>query len=164
MPTPRPRSTRRSDPATAALFVRIPTEQARRLDRAAFELRRPKQELVSGLLKRYVDPDSPASLAELAGADPGRDDRRRVTVETLEPGGLTLGHHSFRPREPEVLTPEEAGELLQVDTKVVLELAEHGELPGRFLSGEWRFARAALLGWLAGGDGAASADAKPGER
>jgi excisionase family DNA binding protein len=164
MPTSRPRPTRRTDPATAALFVRIPTEQARRLDRAAFELRRPKQELVSGLLERYVDPDSPASLAELAGGDAGRDDRRRVTIETLEPGGLTLGHHSFRPREPEVLTAEEAGELLQVDAKVVLELAEQGGLPGRFLAGEWRFARAALLGWLAGSDRPTDAETKPSDR
>src|ERR1700728_127963 len=50
---------------TAALFVRIPTEHARRLDRAAFELRVPKQSLVSELVDRYVNPDSPASLVAL---------------------------------------------------------------------------------------------------
>ncbi|HEY3829490.1 MAG TPA: helix-turn-helix domain-containing protein [Solirubrobacteraceae bacterium] len=131
---------------TAALFVRIPTEHARRLDRAAFELRVPKQSLISELVERYVDPDSPASLAELHGSWDGA--RRRVTVETLDQGELTVGHHSFRPGIPEVLTAQEAAELLQVQDEVVLELARAGELPGRELGGEWRFARAALLRWL----------------
>ncbi len=127
----------------AALFVRIPSEQARRLDRAALQLRVPKQSLVSDLLERYVDPDSPESLAAL-------DARRRVTVETLDNPALAVGHHSFRPREPEVLTPEEAAELLQVDVEVVHDLARSGELPGRELGGHWRFSRAGLLQWLAG--------------
>jgi excisionase family DNA binding protein len=143
---------RRGSEPTAALFVRIPTEHARRLDRAAFELKVPKQSLVSELLERYVDPDSPASLAALH--DGGSKGRRRVTVETLDQGGLTLGHHSFRPRAPEVLTPEEAAELLQVQAEVVLELACSGELPGRELGGQWRFARAALLDWLGAGTAA----------
>jgi excisionase family DNA binding protein len=140
---------RKGLPPTAALFVRIPAEHARRLDRAAFELRVPKQSLVSELVERYVDPDSPASLAALHGGDQGR---RRVTVETLDQGELTVGHHSFRPRAPEVLRTEEAAELLQVREDVVLELARAGELPGRELGGEWRFARSAVLEWLAAGD------------
>jgi excisionase family DNA binding protein len=209
---------------TAALFVRIPTEYARRLDRAAFELRVPKQSLVSELVERYVNPDSPASLVALGKgwgkradgtartevheprvaadersgdiadgpsgdvadrpsgdvadrssgdavgrgprgsviADPGGSGRRRVTVETLDPGDLTIGRHSFRPRNLEVLTPEDAAELLQVDPDVVLDLARAGTLPGRELGGEWRFARAALLEWLGAGiaEGTAHADAK----
>ena len=158
---------------TEALFVRIPAEHARRLDRAAFELRRPKQALVSELLERYVDPDDAASLAALAGAPGGggavaratgrasrpraEGGRRRVTVETLEPDPLVVGHHSFRPREPEraiaaaaeVLRSEQAAELLQLTEAVVERLAEEGQLPGRRLAGEWRFSRAALLAWLA---------------
>jgi Helix-turn-helix domain len=31
----------------------------------------------------------------------------------------------------------------------VAELAEQGELPGRKLAGEWRFAREAVVDWLA---------------
>jgi excisionase family DNA binding protein len=31
----------------------------------------------------------------------------------------------------------------------VRQLAESGDLPGRRIGGEWRFARAALLAWLA---------------
>jgi excisionase family DNA binding protein len=159
---------------TAALFVRIPTAHARRLDRAAFELCVSKQSLVSELVDRYVDPDSPASLVALGqgwgkhadgsarGAADGGEGRRRVTVETLDNGELTVGRHSFRAREPEVLTPEDAAELLQVDIDVVLELARAGTLPGRELRGEWRFARAALLEWLGAGiaEGTADVDAK----
>jgi excisionase family DNA binding protein len=143
------RKTPRAPEPTQALFVRIPTQHARRLDRAAFELRRPKQALVSELVERYID-----DVAE-AG-------RRRVTVETLEPDALVVGHHSFRSREPErssahapaVLRSEQAAELLQVDAQIVEKLAEAGELPGRKLAGEWRFSRAALLRWLARDSGA----------
>ncbi|HVR05256.1 MAG TPA: helix-turn-helix domain-containing protein [Solirubrobacteraceae bacterium] len=135
---------------TAALFVRIPAEYARRLDRAAFELQVPKQSLVSELVERYVDPESPASLQALAMRS---EAGRRVTVETLDQGELTVGHHGFRPAAaPEVLTAQDAAELLQVPQDVVLELARAGRLPGRELGGEWRFARAALLVWLAAGD------------
>jgi excisionase family DNA binding protein len=161
---------------TAALFVRIPAEQARRLDRAAFELRRSKQALVSELVERYVDPDSPASLRALGAITPARErarggqaaqaqtglhgeaGRRRVTVETLEPDTPVVGHHSFRPEETqpalapaesEVLNSEQAAELLQLAPSVVEQLAEDGELPGRRLAGNWRFSREALLGALA---------------
>jgi excisionase family DNA binding protein len=39
--------------------------------------------------------------------------------------------------------------LLQVDEKVVIELAEERELPGRKVGEEWRFSREAILAWLA---------------
>jgi excisionase family DNA binding protein len=38
---------------------------------------------------------------------------------------------------------------LQVGDDAVTELAEAGDLPGRKLAGEWRFAREAVLDWLA---------------
>ena len=112
---------------TAALFVRIPTEQAKRLDRAAFESQLPKQKLVSDLLARYLDLDAPDSLTGEAYLRT----RRRVTVETLDSSAMTVGHHSFRPRDAEVLSSEEAAELLQVDLQTVLELSDAGDLPGR---------------------------------
>ncbi len=155
-------------PKTAALFVRIPAEHAQRLDRAAFALRVHKQQLVSELVDRYVDPDSSASLFALAkgwgktaaAGGERRPTRQPITVETPGQRELTLGHHSFRPRDAEVLTPEEAAELLQVDAEVVLELARAHELPGRELRGEWRFARAALLAWLGAGAAVGIADGK----
>jgi excisionase family DNA binding protein len=114
-----------------ALYVRIPHHAADKLDRAAFELKRPKQDLIAGLI---------------TAADP--DTLRRVTVETTDEG-LTIGHASFRAfSPPEVLTVAQLAQWLQVDEKAVAELAENGELPGRRLGGEWRFAREAVLDWL----------------
>ena len=45
---------------------------------------------------------------------------------------LVVGHHSFRPADlPDVLTPAQAAQLLQVEEDAVLALAEEGRLPGR---------------------------------
>ena len=116
-----------------ALYVRIPTAEAEKLDRAAFELKTSKQDLVAGLVSRYGDVDT----------------LRRVTVETTE-DGLSIGHASFRAfPPPDVLTVGELAEWLQVDVATIAELAEAGELPGRRLGDEWRFARDAVLDWLA---------------
>ena len=131
---------------TAGLFVRIPVAEAEKLDRAAFELKTPKQDLVAGLLARYVDPGSRRSLAQLGELG----GRRRVTVETMGDDALVVGQHSFRPAdEPDVMTLAEVAEWLQVDEEAVEELAKKGELPGRRIGDEWRFARQAVLDWLA---------------
>jgi excisionase family DNA binding protein len=139
-----------SDPDTAALFVRLPAAEARKLDRAAHAVGAPKKDLVAGLVARYVDPDTNDGLDALRrlhddapGALP-----RRIVIEPDEPA-LVVGHHSFRPAEvPEVLTPAQAAALLQVEEEDVLALAEEGRLPGRRIGDEWRFARAALVTWL----------------
>ena len=60
-----------------------------------------------------------------------------------------LGWHSFRESAPDVLTLEGVAELLEVEPELVAALAEKGELPGRRIGSEWRFARAAVLAWLA---------------
>ena len=120
-----------------ALFVRIPIEAAERLRHAAFELNTSKQDLVAGLVTHYVDPSDLASL-------------RRITVETAD-DSLTVGHAELHPDPPaEVLTLPGAAALLQVAADDVEALAEAGELPGRKVGGEWRFAREAVLRWLAG--------------
>jgi excisionase family DNA binding protein len=117
-----------------ALYVRIPKHQAEQLDQAAFTLKRSKQDLVAGLLNSYGDVDT----------------LRRVTVETTD-DALTVGHAEFRPlAPPDVLTVQQLAEWLQVEEQAIAELAESGELPGRRLGGEWRFAREAVLAWLAG--------------
>jgi excisionase family DNA binding protein len=134
-----------------ALFVRIPTSEAERLDRASFELKVSKQDLIAGLVARYVDPASPTSLEALRalGDETGG---RRVTIAADQ--SLTLGHADFRPAPApvtDVLTLADAAALLQVDEDAVSELAERAELPGRKVGGSWRFARQAILDWLAGG-------------
>ena len=120
-----------SDPPDTALFVRIPQAQARALDRLAFESRRPKQAVVSELLGRYIE---------------GR--RTPLAARAEEP---QLGWHSFRATQSDVLTLEGVAELLEVEPELVAELAEKGELPGRRIGNAWRFARVAVLEWLARG-------------
>jgi excisionase family DNA binding protein len=119
------------------LFVRLPAEEAHKLDHASHELKIAKKDLVSALVARHVDPQRLDSL-------------RRVVVE-MGRDELTVGRADFRPHEqPEVLTLEQAAELLQVAPEVAAELASAGELPGRRIGDEWRFSRQAVLAWLAG--------------
>jgi excisionase family DNA binding protein len=64
---------------------------------------------------------------------------------------VVVGRADFAPgSESEVLTVEQAAELLQTDADAVRELADAGELPGRRIGGEWRFLRRAVLAWLGG--------------
>jgi excisionase family DNA binding protein len=137
-------------PPHAALYVRLPADEARKLDRAAHAVGTPKKDLVAGLVARYVDPDTDQGLAALRrlGAEAPGALPRRVVIEADDPQ-LVVGHHSFRPADlPDVLTPAQAATLLQVDEDAVLALAEEGRLPGRKIATEWRFARAALVAWL----------------
>jgi excisionase family DNA binding protein len=50
------------------------------------------------------------------------------------------------------MTLAHVAELLQSGEDTVQALAEKGELPGRRIGAEWRFARSAVLDWLAGGE------------
>ena len=106
------------------LYVRLPADEAEKLDRAAFEMKTSKQDLVTDMIRRF-------------------------TVETLD-DGMAVGHAAFRPFSPhDVLTVSDRASWLQVDEEAVTELAEQGDVPGRKLAGEWRFAREAVLDWLA---------------
>ncbi len=49
----------------------------------------------------------------------------------------------------DVLTAEEAAELLKVSSKTILRLARDGDLPGLKVGRAWRFCRSELLGVLA---------------
>jgi excisionase family DNA binding protein len=119
------------------LFVRLPAAQAEKLDQASHQLKIAKKDLVSALVARHVDPQK-------------LDNLRRVVVE-MGREELTVGRADFRPHEqPEVLTLEQAAELLQVEPAIAAELADAGELPGRRIGEDWRFSRSALIAWLAG--------------
>lgn len=131
-----------TDKPTAALFVRIPQAHARALDRLAFESRRPKQAVVTELLARHF----------------GAPDDRRVTIETFGDAAPVIGRRAFRAFEPDVLTLEEVAELLCVEPEAVAALAASGELPGRRIGEAWRFARVAVLDWLAQGSPPAQPD------
>jgi excisionase family DNA binding protein len=102
---------------------------------------------VTTLVSHYVDPDSDTSLERLRAIVSAQ---RRVTVE-LPGESMAVGHHAFTPAAlPDVLTPAQAAELLQVSEDEVVALAEAGTLPGRRIGEQWRFSRPALIAWLAG--------------
>jgi excisionase family DNA binding protein len=105
------------------LFVRLALDAARRLDDAAAS---------SGLSKRQIVEDA---VREHLG-DGGK--------------GLVVGRINLSEPPADVLTPGEAAELLRIGEDALLKAAEDGELPGRRIGGEWRFAREALLAWLKG--------------
>ena len=72
------------------LYVRLPIEEAEKLDRAAFEMKTSKQDLVTDMIRRF-------------------------TVETTD-DGMAVGHAAFRPfSPPDVLTVAELASWLQVD-------------------------------------------------
>lgn len=93
-------------------------------------------------------PRRAAERLEAVAAETGTS-KREVITRLITGDDLVVGAHAFRPAEPPpVLTAEEAAELLRVEPAVVLALAEAGQLPGRRVGGEWRFAREAVLAWL----------------
>jgi excisionase family DNA binding protein len=51
----------------------------------------------------------------------------------------------------DILTTEEAADLLRVSIKTVLALARDGELPGTKVGRAWRFLRTDLLDYVHGG-------------
>ena len=109
------------------LFVRLPRTQAAALDRLADATGRRKQSLVSELLGDRLTVPRPLAVG-------------RVEV-TSAPQIVD-----------EVLTLEEIARLLKVPPDAVRSRAEEGELPGRRFGKEWRFARNAVLAWLADGE------------
>ena len=128
---------------TAALFVRLPLEEAEKLDRFAFERRIPKRDVVRTLLAEHLDD------ADVIWRQPLPPPMPPMPM----PSGaeVVVGRAEFTPADAqEVLTVEQVAELLQVDPDDVSALADAGELPGRKIGDEWRFLRSAVLGWLAG--------------
>lgn len=51
---------------------------------------------------------------------------------------------------PEILTAEQAAQLLQVSTRTVLQLARNGDLPGHKVGRAWRFVREDVLVYVRG--------------
>jgi len=151
------------------LFVRLSVEQAERLDRAVAAIDARKKDVVSGLIDQHVDPDSPqglAALRTLAGLGRGELVPAAAPGASAPPASAAApgvaatpeGGDLDDPARP-ILTPAGAAALLGVRAVDVLELAEHGELPGRRVAGQWRFARAALIDWVAGGQSASQRSA-----
>ena len=133
---------KRRDDDTAALFVRLPLEEAEKLDRFAFERRIPKRDVVRRLVAERLDD---ADVLWHRPAPPP------FTLPLPPDADMVVGRADFAPAPAaEVLTAAQAAELLQADEDAVLALADAGELPGRKIGDEWRFLRRAVLAWLGG--------------
>ena len=124
---------------TAALFVRLPVQEAEKLDRVAFELKRPKRDVIRTLVAEY--------LPEIPHPHP---QPQPFTVPAPPPVGTGRMVYVSAPEPPEVLTLDQVAELLETDAETIAALAESGELPGRKVGDEWRFRRTAVLDWLGG--------------
>jgi excisionase family DNA binding protein len=139
-----------------AVYVRLPEPAADKLDRVAFERKVSKQDLIAGLVDRHLV-DGRVGEGSGHGAEGDAHVVEGNGLAVGEGNGLTVGRHEFRPAPAapaapgDVLTAGEVADLLRTTEDAVLELAEAGELPGRRLAGKWRFARAAVLRWLARG-------------
>lgn len=125
------------------LYVRLPNAAVEKLDRAAAALGMRKKDLVAGLVTRYVDPDTQKGLTAL-----GSLNQPRRPIDTNDVGPM-VGSYSFQPYDPpEIMNAQQAGQFLQIDEKMVVDLAEAGKLPGKKLGPVWRFSREALVAWL----------------
>jgi excisionase family DNA binding protein len=130
----------------AALFVRLPREEAEKLDRFVFERRIPKRDVVRRLVAEHLD-----------DADVMWQRPMPPPIPMAPVPDVVVGRADFVATEaPEVLDVDQAAELLQVDADAVRELAESGGLPGRKIGDEWRFLRRAVLAWLGGAEPPAS--------
>src|SRR5436305_14674758 len=106
------------------LYVRLPRSHADRLDRAAFELKMSKQDLVAGLIEDRLGHEPPGFI------------RRETTLEIDD--GLTVGRASFQPAaEREVMTLAVVAAWREVDEQAVEELVEANKIPGRNLGDQW---------------------------
>jgi excisionase family DNA binding protein len=132
---------KRRDDETA-LFVRLPREEAEKLDRFVFEHRIPKRDVVRRLVAEHLDEGDRIWF------------QRPMPPPPIPSGAdVVVGRADFVPTEAaEVLDVDEVAELLQAEPDAVRDLAEAGRLPGRKIGDEWRFLRRAVLAWLGGAE------------
>jgi excisionase family DNA binding protein len=69
-----------------------------------------------------------------------------------KPGDVSRAAHIEGSELPDVLTVEQAAELLQLSAKTLKRLAQAERVPSRRVGNQWRFSRQALMDWLAGND------------
>lgn len=73
-----------------------------------------------------------------------------VSIVTLRDVADTRG--IGRVSERDVLTADDAAQLLRVSAKTVKRMAGEGKLPAQRVGRAWRFSRVAVLEWLAEGE------------
>ncbi len=93
-------------------------------------------------------PETQAKRIELLAAALGQS-KQQVVTEILGSGLTENGSDPAFPGATEVLTLEQAATLLGVGTDAVQDAVRNAGLPGRLIGGQWRFAKQAVLAWLA---------------
>ncbi len=101
------------------LYVRLAAEPSRRLERAVATSGRTKRQIVEDAVREHLDDQ-----------------------------GTVVGRIALRETLPDVLTLEEAAALLRLPAGALEAAAASGNVPGRRIGDDWRFARAALIAWL----------------
>jgi excisionase family DNA binding protein len=129
------------DEQTTALYVRLPVEEAEKLNRVAFESKRPKRDVIRMLVSEHL-PEVPYP--------PPSPSPHPFTIPAPPPPGAGPMVYVPAPEPREVLTAEEVAALLETDAATITAMAERGELPGRKIGEDWRFLRSAVLDWLGG--------------
>ncbi|HWD66192.1 MAG TPA: helix-turn-helix domain-containing protein [Solirubrobacteraceae bacterium] len=101
------------------LYVRLGAEPSRRLEQAVAVSGRSKRQIVEEAVREHLDDQ-----------------------------GTVVGRVALRESLPAVLTLEEAASMLRVPAGELEAAAAAGDVPGRRIGAEWRFAREALVAWL----------------
>ena len=92
-------------------------------------------------------PETQAKRIEMLAIALGQS-KQQVVTEILG-SGLTDDNVESSPGNSDVLTLEQTAVLLGVSPAAVDDAVRTAGLPGRLIGGEWRFAKRAVLGWLA---------------
>ena len=158
---------------TRAVYVRMPDKIAQKLDKAAERFGVSKRDLLATLVSDHLDIEGDELVFRPHGRDgaarpprPGDFWKKRPTAEGADTDAHDTGGPAPRvrmtksgtPASPaapdapvsEVLTLDEAADLLRVPVDDVRALVESGELPARRIGDTWRLTRTAVLAWLAG--------------
>ncbi|WP_045879081.1 helix-turn-helix domain-containing protein [Pseudofrankia sp. DC12] len=162
---------------TRAVYVRMPDKLAQKLDKAAERFGVSKRDLLATLVSDHLDIEGDEIVFRPHGRDGASQShgKREGASRPPRPGDLwrkrpsadepdaddaepkvrmskATGPEPPAPAAPvsEVLTLEEAAELLRVPVDDVRALVESGELPARHIGATWRLTRTAVLAWLAG--------------
>jgi excisionase family DNA binding protein len=119
---------------TKAIYVRVPTAVADRLDRAAERLGMSKRDIVTRLMGDRLEIEDDLQAVRIWENDHPKN-----------PGWVRAADDN---NGTDVLSLEDAAALLRVRPDDITELAESGEIPARKIGKQWRFSRSALLNWL----------------
>jgi excisionase family DNA binding protein len=115
---------------TRAVYARLPDRLATKIDRAAARLGLSKTDVLAALVNDHLEVEGD-QLVVRAGKHLGTD---------------PSGHDGDGGAE--VLTVEEAAELLRLPSGEVLAAVQAGQIPARRIGSHWRLTRSGLLRWL----------------